>query len=194
MALGRTMLSESTSVFRSLKPAAAAALGAAIETMEPSAAALESTGMAFQLAQYLVTIIKSGAPDLNELKCHGLSQDTAVAIATAISKRHARKAAAIAAMRPMAPEPQPAASKPPKPALAAAIAAIRPVPAPKPPITHKPERREDVINAALSLLHDLALQLDSQRGDAGVLHSAGFSSATSKELAKYINASRTGVW
>jgi hypothetical protein len=163
------MLCESTA-FASLKPAAAAALGMAIETMEPSAAMLESKGIVFQLAQYLVTIIKSGSPDLNELKCHGLSQETAVGICTAIAARHARRAAVMANAKPMAPKPTAAAP------------------------THAPEKHEEVRNAARSLLHDLSLQIETERGCPTLLLRAGFSAATSHELAKLINASRTGTW
>jgi hypothetical protein len=166
------MLCESTT-FASLKPAAAAELGKQIETLEPSAAVLESKGIVFQLAQYLVTVIKSGYPDLSELKCHGLSQETAVAICTSISKRHTRKAAKMANAKPMAPKPQP------KPA----------------PVTpaFKPESQEDVRLSALSLLHDLCLQIETERGDATLLVLAGFSQTAAKELAMYINAARTGA-
>ena len=68
--------------------------------MEPSAAVFESTGMAYQLAQYLVTAIKNGQPDLGELRSHGISQELAVSVCESIAKRHARRNAALAAMKP----------------------------------------------------------------------------------------------
>lgn len=165
------MVAEPTT-FSHLQPGASTALATAIESMEPSAAVFESTGLNFQLAQYLATVIKDGTLDLNELRSHGLSQNLAVEIATAISKRHARRAAAIAAMRPM-----PVAPKPPVPAAPA----------------YAPESREAIRIANLSLLHDLAQQIESGRGDLNDLVHAGYSLTTARELAAIINRSRTGL-
>jgi hypothetical protein len=97
--------------FTPLLPAAAAELDRQIEELAPSAAVLNSLGFAFQLAAYLAAVIKSGKPDLEELRSHGLPLETAIGIATTISKRHARKAAAFREPPPPAPKPVPA--KPP---------------------------------------------------------------------------------
>jgi hypothetical protein len=91
-----------------LLPAAAEALAAAIESMESSDAVLNASGWQWQTAAYLATCIKSGNVSLEELRHHGLSQETAVDIATSIAKRHQRRAAALAALRPPAPKPAPA--------------------------------------------------------------------------------------
>ncbi len=155
------MLSEPR-VFAPLKAAAATELARQIESLEPSAGALNSKGFNWMTAAELVTIIKSGKPDLAELRCHGLTEACAVEIATAIAARHARKAAALAALKPL-------------PAL------------PSLPVA-KPESTEQLV--ALSLLHDLAQQIDAGRGCVTELHRAGFTESTAKELSNLINASR----
>jgi hypothetical protein len=143
-----------------LTPDAAAVLGAAIETLDASATVLESKGFAWQCAAYLVKVVKSGAVDIEELRANGLDAKTAIAICEAIADRHERvsKAAArMAVARPLPPSPLPL-----------------------------PETREEKRLAALSLLHDLALALES--GDAAGLRLAGFSAAAAKELTDLINA------
>ena len=148
----------------SLQASAAVALSDAIESMSPSAAVLESQGFAFQAAAYLCAVIAKGDPDLNELRSHGLSQETAVSIAEAISKRHARKAAALASV--------------PKPA---------PKSAPTVPDALEP-------GAAMSQLHDLMLEIERTRpADITVLIRAGWSEATAREIVKVANAAKRGV-
>jgi hypothetical protein len=152
-------------IFETMTPAARAELDKQIEELAPSAAVLTSLGFAWQLAAYLAAIIKSGAPDLSELRSHGLPLKTAISIAQAISARHARKAAASAALKPQAPKPAPA------------------VPAPK------PAEQLDSITAA-SQLH--ALFQEAERGRPACLTTlvnAGWTEKTSRELKKIIDAS-----
>jgi hypothetical protein len=155
-------MSLATESFEILPPAARAELDKQIETMEPSAAVLNSLGFAWQLAAYLAAIIKSGAPDLSELRSHGLPLETAISIAQAISARHARRAAAL---------------KPPAP---------KPVPAPAVPKLPEPLDA----GAAASQLHTLFQE--AERGRPACLTTlirAGWSEATSRELKKIIDAS-----
>jgi hypothetical protein len=150
--------------FSSLKPQAGAELARQIETMEPSAAVLESTGFAFQLAAYLAASIKSGTPDLSELRSHAVDLKTAVEICTAISKRHARKSAAITAIPP----------------------AAAPKPAPVKPAAPEP----DAFNAA-SMLHTLFEELEGGRAAClTTLMRDGWSESTAKELVRVSSASR----
>jgi hypothetical protein len=155
----------------SLAPAAAAVLGAAIETLDASATVLTSKGFAWQTAAYLVAVVKSGEVDIEDLRANGIDAKTAIAICEAISKRHERKRAALAAVRPMA--------QPVLPPLGSSRGMPKPLAAPV-------ETREETRLAALSLLHDLALALES--GDAAGLRLAGFSAGTAKELTDLINA------
>jgi hypothetical protein len=151
--------------FASLLPAASAALAEMIETMTPSAAVLEANGLNWETAATLARFIKDGAPDIAALKDHGLPLDEAIRICTAISKRHARKAAALAALTPPpAPKPAPAA------------------PAPK----------SDAMDgmSAMSMLHTLCQMATSgQYACFTTLRQDGFSESTSRELVKIINAS-----
>lgn len=157
--------------FAQLKQPAAEALAKAIESLEPNAARLEVHGMGYQLAAYLAGIIESGKPDLFELKSHGLSQELAVEIAEAIGKRHARVAAALAAQKPAVVMLSPTA--------------VRPLP-PLPYAT-RPIMRED----ALSMIHEIFEQTESGRAACmTTLCREGWSDATSRELAKIINAAR----
>jgi hypothetical protein len=152
--------------FAPLLPSAPAALATQIEEMSPSAVALEVAGFRFQTADYLAQCISAGTADMTEVRTHALGSAAAVAICTAISARHARKAAAIAALKPP-PAPEPVAQA----------------------ITRGD--REDARFAALSLLHDLTEMIGAERGDATLLNRAGFSPAASKELADLINMSRS---
>jgi hypothetical protein len=142
-----------------LAPAAAAVLGAAIETLDASATVLTSKGFAWQTAAYLVKVIKSGAVDIEALRANGIDAKTAIAICEAIADRHERVSKA-----------------------AARMAVARPLP----PLAAPVESRENRRLAALSLCHDLAQALES--GYASGLHLAGFSAGTAKELFDLINA------
>lgn len=139
-----------------------------IESLTPNAAALESYGVQWQTAAILANFIITGAPNISDLRDCGMPSSDAISICTAISQRHARRMMALAAVRPPQPLPVPTPPKPPKPA-----------------------HDEDSRLSALSLLHDFCLQMDAERGDATVLHRAGFSWATAKELADLINEART---
>lgn len=141
-------------------PAAAKELARQIESLEPSAAVLNSKGFGWQTGACLAAAITNGKPDIAELRANGVELKTAVNICTAIAARHARKNAALAVSVPPAPEPQ--------------------------PLNLKDIDR----HSAMSLLHDLALQLDSGRGDITLLVRAGFSLGTAKELTTLINAAR----
>jgi hypothetical protein len=143
--------------------ASAKALAAAIESLEPSAVTLESNGFVFQLAQYLAAVIRSGAPDLSELRSHGIEVRTAVEICEAIGARHARVAAA-----------------------------AKPKPKVLPPLPYKPEPTAEQIDreSALSLLHTLCEMIGAERACPTELNRTGFGWATSKELANLINATR----
>jgi hypothetical protein len=148
-----------------ISEAASAELAKQIEALAPSAAVLEATGFTWETAATLAKCISSGDISLEELRSHGLSQEAAVDIATSISKRHARKAAALAAVKPPpAPKPTPA------------------VPAPK----------SDAMDgmSAMSQLHTLFQEAErGQRACLTTLINAGWSENTSRELVKVINAS-----
>lgn len=147
-----------------LKPGADHELAKQIEALEPKAAVLNSLGFAWQLADYLALVIKNGKVDLSELRNHGVGEKTAVEICEAVTNRHARVAAAVA------------------------LAAARNHLPPAPIVAVKPQELDH--DAALSLLHDLALQLESGRGDITALNRAGWSEPTSREIARVINAAR----
>jgi hypothetical protein len=144
------------------QPSAAAELARQIETLEPSAALLNSKGFSWMTAAYLAASIKSGRLDLGELRDNGISQGSAVSICAAIAARHARVEAARIARAPL------------------------PVPAP----VAAPKAEELDQFAAMSLLHDLTEQITSGRGDVTVLERAGFTPPTARELTNLINASR----
>lgn len=155
--------------FDDLQPSAASALRKMIESLEPNANALNGKGFSWMLAAYLAEAIKSGKPDLSELRSNGVGEKTAVEICTAISKRHARRVAAVdAAPIPKQPAPKPA------PKLAA------------------PEMHG---MTALSMFHTLCVLCE--QGAAGqapcltTLVDDGWSPSTAKELVKVINAART---
>lgn len=158
--------------FRHLKEPAAIELAKQIESLEPNAVRLEvHAGMGFALAACLVGMIQSGKPDLFELKSHGLAQEIAVEIAEAIGKRHARVAAARAAMKAEVVALSPNAPKalPPLPYAARAIAP------------------ED----ALSMIHTIFEMSESGRPACmTTLCREGWSDGTSKELARIIDAAR----
>ncbi|SIO53817.1 hypothetical protein SAMN05443247_07620 [Bradyrhizobium erythrophlei] len=146
-----------------------AALAEQIETLNPSAAVLESKGIDWETAATLVRFIKSGQPDMAALKDHGLPLETAISICQAISAHHARRAAALALAKPM-----PAASPKPMPAA----------PAPK------PDGMDGM--SAMSMLHTLCEQAVSGRyACITTLMNDGWSESTSRELVKIINASLT---
>lgn len=90
-----------------LAPAANDELARQVESLEPSAALLNSKGFAWMVAAYLAAIVKSGKPDIAELRSHGLSEKTSVSIATAIAARHARRNAALARVPLPTPAPTP---------------------------------------------------------------------------------------
>ncbi len=150
----------------SLSADASAVLAKQIEEMTPSAAVLESVGFTWETAATLARFITTGAPDINALKEHGLSLETAISICEAIGARHARKAAALAALKPPAP------------------AAPAPVPEPVPPLT------DDDVDAALWRLAELADMI--RRGETCVtlLCRAGYTEHTAKEIAALIRISK----
>jgi hypothetical protein len=156
-----------------LSAEAHAALAGQIETLTPSAAVLESKGVDQETAATLVRFIKTGAPDVIALKECGLPLETAVSICESISKRHARRAAA------MKPVPTPAPKPAPKPVPAA------PEPAPKP--------AADELDSltALSMLHTVfEMEESDQSACQTKLANDGWSEGTARELAKVINAAR----
>lgn len=149
-----------------LSAEAHAVLAEQIERLAPSAAVLESKGVDWQTAATLARFIKTGEPDLGELRDHGIAQATAVEICTSISARHARKAAALAAV----------------PSL--------PAPAPKP--APKPDAEDMYGMKALSMLHTLFQQAESGRIPClTLLMNDGWSESTARELVRTINAART---
>jgi hypothetical protein len=148
------------------QPAAAHALTAAIESMEPSAATLESHAFAFQLAQYLAAVIKSGTPDIAEMKLHGWPLETAVAVASAVAARHARRAEALEKMQPNAAAP------------------AAPSPAPK-------SEQLDAMSG-MSMLHTLMQEVERPGRQACLttLCNSGWSLATARELKTVIDRSK----
>jgi hypothetical protein len=151
-----------------LSAEAHAILAEQIEALSPSAAVLESKGVDWETAATLARFIKTGAPDVIALKEHGLPLGQSVEICEAISKRHARRAAALA-----------------KPPLL--------LPAPKPePVAAAPAAAE-ALDAwtAMSRLHTFCEQLES--GSAACLSQLvedGWSEPTAREIVKTINAAR----
>jgi hypothetical protein len=148
-----------------LSAEAHAALAEQIETLSPSAAVLESKGVDWETAATLVRFITTGAPDVIALKACGLPLETAVSVCEAISKRHARRAAALKPVPTPAPKPAPAAPKPAADEL-------------------------DSLTA-LSMLHSIFEQEESgQSACLTSLMNDGWSESTARELVRVINAAR----
>ena len=154
-----------------------AVLAEQIERLNPSAAVLESKGVDWETAATLARFIKTGEADVMALKLHGLPLDQSVEICEAVTKRHARKAAALASVP------------------------ILPAPAPAPPATVVQEA-EMYPMKALSMLHTLFEQAECAASAAALrgripripcattLTQDGWSVATAKELVTVINAAR----
>jgi hypothetical protein len=147
-------------MFPSLLPNAAAELSRQISEMAPSAALLTTKGFSWLVAAELATQIRSGNPDLGELRANGIDQATAIEFCTAVSERHARVAAAKAAA--VAPEPEPVRAVPPS---------------------------DDDVDAALWQLAELSDAIAKGDACPTNLHWAGYSESTSNELAALIRTS-----
>ena len=164
------MLSLSPEDFFPLPPAASQELARQIEEISPSAVALELKGFAFQLAHCLAGSIESGKPDMVPLRDHGLGPKAAIAVCIAIAARHARRAAALAALKPQ-----------PKPAPLPPLPYCEPLPA-------KPDAMDGM--SALSMLHTLTQEYERGRPAClTTLMNAGWTEPTARELVKVVNAS-----
>lgn len=116
--------------------------------------------MSAALQNYLSNIVDGDLPDLVKLRDLGLP----VAEAVSICEKWRASAPKVAALPISPPAPAPIA---------------------------KPKEREPIGRIhALSLLHELAMQIDAERGCPTLLHNAGFSKQTAEELAFLINSSR----
>jgi len=161
-------MSLSAETFAPLLPSASQELARQIEEMSPSAAVLSSKGFAWQLAAYLAGAIDSGKPDIVALREHGLGPKAAIAICEAISARHTRKAAAVAALKPP----------------------TKPAPLPPLPYSEKPAAMDSM--TALSQIHTLMQECERGRPAClTTLMNAGWSESTARELVKIVNASLT---
>lgn len=142
-----------------------AELSQQIEDMAPSAAILTTRGFGWQTAAALVSALQSGKPDIDELRANGIDLKTAVAICEAIAARHARRAAAIAAMKPRVV---------PAPAL----------PAPLPTTPVELDRM-----TAFSMMHTLAEETEGPRyACMTTLIRDGWSEPTAREITRVANA------
>jgi hypothetical protein len=192
-----------------LKSSASAALIAQIEQMVGNVMELVAHGFSFALASALVMAVKSGRPDIGELRGYGVDQATSVAICSAIAARHARVAAALASV-PKQPEPTSREAAKPEPLAAPVAAPAAPVgianmdrpaivgrlspealaAALLPAAPSAPPESIDRLSA-MSVLYVLTSSIEAERACVTELCNAGLSAPAAKELAFFINSTRS---